>query len=371
MAAVAEGESEDEGKRAGRWLLFFGALLVGVPLLLTCGLTLVGPPTAETTVFTVAVLIGVAGGLAAPWRRTAAWGARIAFVVLFLVVVYRFFAAEAGTTIRAYTGPSGAEARWIARVFPERDVALGGSNLLLALDAMAPPEPGLLDALRGGYDRMRRAEGAVPSAVVGTFLFGQTPEEHTVLRVAPTSRFNPPEAVVLFLHGFVGNVTLECWQVAQAANPVGLDVVCPSTGWRARWADPDGRAIVEATIEGLRAQGARRIYLAGLSAGGIGASRLARGLDVDGLVLISGASRQARPARIPTLVLQGRRDPRTPPAPARRYARLVGGRATYEEHPEAGHWMILSHHQWTTERLRRWLAEREGLGEVHDEVHDE
>jgi hypothetical protein len=363
---VAKDDAEKE-KRGGRWLLFLGALLLGVPLLLLCGLTLVGPPTAETSVFTVAVLVGVVGGLAAPWQKTAAWGARIAFVILFLVVVYRFFAAEAGTTIRAYTGPHGGELRWTARIVPERDVALGGSNLLMALDAMGPEEPGLLEALRDGYDRMRRAEGPVPSAVVGTFLFGQTYDEHTVLRIAPTSRFNPPEGVVLFLHGFIGNVTLECWQVAQAANPVGVDVVCPSTGWRARWAEPDGRAIVEATIAQLRAQGARRVYLAGLSAGGIGASRLARDVDVDGLILISGASRQARPARIPTLVLQGRRDPRTPPAPARRYARLVGRRATYEEHPEAGHWMILSHHEWTTERLRRWLAEQEGLGEVHDD----
>lgn len=360
-------ERDDDGGRAGRWLLFGGALLLGLPLLLLCGLTLVGPPTWETAAVTAAALVGVVGGLAAPFRRTAAWGPRLAVPLALAVVGYRVLAADAGTTIRAHTAPAGGEVRWIARVVPERDVAIGGSTLLRALDLMGPREPGLLDALRGGYDRMRRAEGPVPSAVVGTFLFGQRPEEHTVLRIAPTARFNPPEAVVVFLHGFIGNVTLPCWQVAQAATPVGLDVVCPSTGWRARWAEADGRAIVEATLARLRAQGVRRIYLAGLSAGGIGASRLARRVDVDGLILISGASSRARPAPIPTLVLQGRRDPRTPPAPARRYARLAGARATYVEHPEAGHWMILSHHEWATAQLRRWLAAREGLGAVHDE----
>lgn len=364
--SAGRGKGVAKEDRGGRWLVFVAALLVGVPLLALGGLTLVGPPTAETWVFVGAVLVGVVGALAAPWQRTAVWGPRAAFLVVLGVVGFRVVAADRGATVAATTEPGDRPVRWTARVFPERDVALGGSALLLALDAMGPDEPGLLDALRGGYDRMRRQEGPVPSAVVGTFLYGQTPAEHTVLRVAPASRFNPPEAVVLFLHGFAGNVTLECWQVAQAANPVGLDVVCPSTGWRARWVDPDGRAIVDAAIERLRAQGVRRIYLAGLSAGAIGASRLVRGLDVEGLVLISGASRQARPAPIPTLVLQGRRDPRTPPAPARRYARLVGRRATYEEHPEAGHWLILSHHGWTTERLRRWLAAREGLGDVHE-----
>ena len=353
--------------RSGRWWLFAAALLVGAPLLALAGLTLVGPPSTETLLFTAALFVAVVSGIAAPWQRDAVWGVRFSLVVLLGVVAYRFFAAEAGVTVHASTAPAGGGTPWTARIVPERDVALGGSNLLLALDAMGPPEPGLLDALRDGYDRMRLAEGPVPSAVIGTFAFGQSPAEHTVLRIAPAARFNRPEAVVVFLHGFIGNVTLECWQVAQAANPVGLDVVCPSADWRARWAEPEGRAIVEATLERLRAENVQRIYLAGLSAGGIGASRIARDLDVDGVILISGASSRAVPAPVPTLVLQGRRDPRTPPGPARAYARRLGRRATYEEHAQAGHWMILSHHEWVTERLRRWLAEREGLGRVHDE----
>ena len=50
------------------------------------------------------------------------------------------------------------------------------------------------------------------------------------------------EAVVLFLHGSMGNITVACWQVAQAANPVGLDVICPSTDWRAEWEGEEGQA---------------------------------------------------------------------------------------------------------------------------------
>lgn len=333
-------------------------MLLGIPLLVLCGLTLVGPPTWETAVFSGAVTLGVIAGLIAPWSKGALYTARVASLILFAVIVYRFFAAQASPSI---TSPSN---RWSDRIVPERDVALGGSNLLIAAGAMGPDHPGLLDALRDGYTRMRRSEGAVPSAVVSTFMFGQSPEDHSVFRVSPPSRFNPPEAVVLFLHGFIGNVTLECWQVGQAANPLGLDVVCPSADWRARWASPPHRRTVQETIARLREQGARRVYLAGLSAGAIGASRLAPSLDIEGLILISGASRQARPARVPTLVLQGRRDPRTRPGPARAYARRAGRRATYVEHPEATHWMILSHHEWVTDHIRAWLAEREGLEAV-------
>lgn len=352
----------DDQKRSGsRWLYFFGALCLGLPLLVICGLTLVGPPTWETGVVSLAVLIGVVSGLVAPWARPGAWGARAAFLLLFLVVVYRFFAAERSTSITSESD------RWIDRIVPERDVAIGGSNLLISLGlaGMERDGAGLLDPLRDGYTRMREQEGAVPSAVISTVLFGlQSPESHSVFRVAPPSRFNPPEAVVLFLHGGMGPVTLECWQVAQAANPVGVDVLCPSADARARWASEPHRRTVEQSIEQLRAQGVQRVYLAGLSAGAIGASRLAGHLDVEGVILISGASRQARPARVPTIVIQGRDDPRCPPGPARAYARSLGRRARYVEHPEADHWLILSHHEWVTEHLREWIAEQEGLGEI-------
>ena len=69
---------------------------------------------------------------------------------------------------------------------------------------------------------------------------------------------------------------------------------------------------------------------------------------------------------MPTLVLQGRRDRMTPRGPAAAYARAVGERAEYHEHPEAGHWLILSHHEWTGGHLRRWLSEREELESLAD-----
>lgn len=362
---MGKDDEDDEGGGA-RWLWFLFSLVVGLPSLVVCGLAAVGPPSPEAALFGIGVTFIVIGGLIAPWRKNAMWGARAGLLLLLGLVAYRFVAAESSANISTATAPAMTEGRWLDRIVPERDVALGGSTILILTGRLANPEEGLIDALRDGYSRMRRAEGPVPSSTLSTFVFGQTPEDHTVHRIEPSARFEPPQAVVLFLHGFIGNVTLECWQVAQAANPVGLDVICPSTEWRGRWAEPDGRAIAEQTIERLRAEGVRRIYLAGLSAGAIGASRLASRVDIEGLILISGASRQANPARVPTLVLQGARDTMTPPAPARRYARRLGRRARYVEIDDAGHWMILSHHEQVTSEIRRWLAEQEGLGEVHD-----
>jgi hypothetical protein len=357
---MAEPEQKKPGQPGG-CLLFTLGLVIGIPILALCGLTIPGPPSMETILFTVSVSAFVIACVAAPWRNT-----RIIVVVAALlsitVVAYRFFAAAQGDTIFASTGPHGGASRWIDRIAPERDVALGGSGILLALDKMPGDQPGLLDALRDGYERMDRSEGPVPSAIVGTFLFGQSPDDHSLLRVAP-ERFEPPEAVMIFLHGFIGSLTVACWQVAQAANPVGIDVVCPATDWQAEWSNAEGRETVANTIANLRAQGVRRIYLAGLSAGAVGASLIAPSYDLDGVILISGASERARSPGVPVLVLQGRLDRMTPPRPARAYASRSNG--AYREVPDASHWLLLSHHEWVTDQIRTWLAAREGLGGVH------
>ena len=363
---------DDDRKRGGlgQWLGCAGAILVLGPVLSAGALSFVGPPSWETVVFWLGGLTILGAAIWSPWRASrvgdARWAIGIGALIMLAPVAYRLADAGQSTTITAYTGPGYGAGRWIDRVVPERDVAIGGSALLVAAGAMGPDDEGLLDALRSGYDRMRLAEGAVPSAVISTFVLGQSDVEHSVLRIVPTGQYEPPSAVVVFMHGFAGNVTVECWQVAQAANPVGLDIVCPSTDWRARWIEPSGRNTVETTIAELRAAGVDRVYLAGLSAGGIGASRMAASLEIDGLILISGVSARARPTRVPTLILQGGRDRGTPPAPARAYARALGPRrAQYVEVEDANHWLILSHHELVTQTIREWLAEREGLGAVH------
>jgi pimeloyl-ACP methyl ester carboxylesterase len=248
-------------------------------------------------------------------------------------------------------------------MIPERDAALGGSTVLMLLGAI-PDEPGvLLSGLRDGYSRMAEVEGSYPSPVLGTYVNGQTLDSSAMLRIAP-ERFGPPEASVPFLHGSGGNVSLFCWQVAQAAFSVGLETVCPSTDVTAFWNRPEEIALVDRTIRSMRARGVRRIYLAGLSQGGIGVSQIASRFDVQGVILISGVSSHPEPVSVPTLILQGALDPRTTPEPARAYAEQLGVLATYREWDDASHWLLLTHHAQVTQEMTHWLAEREGLGGV-------
>src|SRR5512139_1030411 len=85
-------------------------LIVGVPILALCGLTLPGPPSMETILFTVAMAVFVIACLAAPWRKTRVLGL-VAALLAMTVVFYRFVAAAQGDTIFASTGPQGGESR--------------------------------------------------------------------------------------------------------------------------------------------------------------------------------------------------------------------------------------------------------------------
>jgi pimeloyl-ACP methyl ester carboxylesterase len=147
---------------------------------------------------------------------------------------------------------------------------------------------------------------------------------------------------VIFLHGFAGGFSLPCWQLAQAAAEVGMATVCPQLGWRGDWWSPNGRRIFEDSLARLRARGAKRIVLAGLSNGGVGASALAgrTRTKLDGLVLISGQGRGA-PSGVPTLVLYGRKDRHYPGARAARLVSLDGGHFAFLLERERAHAAIV------------------------------
>lgn len=335
--------------------------LFALPLLAIAALLFAGPPTPEGGAFGLA-LVAISLGLALRIREANVAGSLVA---ISLVIARLVFATE-GEHLIAHDG------RGIDRVLPERDVALGASRLLLlagvveehtAAEQPTSHEPtsgerGLLAALREGYDRMRDDEGWVPSPVLSTLTLGHERDDFVLLeRRAPRT-----DAAVIFLHGSMGNVTLECWQVAQAAAVHGLPTFCPSTDASGRWDARRGRAILDVTSMRLKRRGVRRVAIVGLSAGGIGLSRLAprlrlpEGMSLEGLVQLSGTGAPARPRRVPTLILQGGRDRMTPPAPARRHAHALGRHARYVEVPEAGHWLLLSHHAQVHDELSRFFA---------------
>ncbi|MEZ4248904.1 MAG: alpha/beta hydrolase [Polyangiales bacterium] len=299
-----------------------------------------GPPTFEGGLFGLALLIACGAFVAR--RRSVALGALA--VAASLVLARLLFAAE-GAQLRAQDG------WWVDRVLPERDVALGASRLLLLAGVV--DEPGMLDALRRGYDRLRDHEGWVPSPALSTLVHDPTPDDFTTLEI-PGPR---DDAAVVFLHGSMGSVTVACWQVSRAASTRGLTTVCPSTDLSGRWDRAGGRAILDVTLRRLSERGVRRVVIVGLSAGGIGLSRLAPRLrlppemSLAGIVQLSGTAAPAHPRRVRTLVLQGGRDTMTPPGPARRHARSLGSLGELVEIPEASHWLLLSHPEAVDEAL--------------------
>jgi pimeloyl-ACP methyl ester carboxylesterase len=105
----------------------------------------------------------------------------------------------------------------------------------------------------------------------------------------------------------------------------------------------------------LRKRGITRIYLAGLSNGAAGAARLAprmRGV-FRGLILISGAPRDADAPDGPVLVMQGRRDQMASALSARAYAGRFGGQ--YVE-LDAGHFALLLREEQAMQAIAAWLA---------------
>ncbi len=216
--------------------------------------------------------------------------------------------------------------------------------------------PLLPDAMRAGYDEMAREEGALPSPVLATYLGLERPGASDAIDFEHAGA----DAVV-FLHGYAGNFTMSCWLFARAAARAGLATDCPSTSWRGDWWTASGEAIVRERIAALRARGKTRVFLAGLSNGGIGASRLAPRLrgEIAGLVLVSGVAPDAGAPGVPTLVLQGRRDAMCSASVARAYA--TGNGASYVELDD-GHFALLVDRDRAARAIADWLAPRASCG---------
>jgi pimeloyl-ACP methyl ester carboxylesterase len=206
--------------------------------------------------------------------------------------------------------------------------------------------------MRDAYRRMRDAEGDTPSPIFSTYARGQTPDAFDLLVIDGVT---DPRGAIVFLHGSGGNFSLPCWLVARAAREARLVTYCPSTGTLGDWWSKAGEETVRRTIALVRRRGLQRIHLAGLSNGGIGASRLAPRLrgEIQGLVLVSGAAPEASGAGVPTLVVHGANDAMCPTWQARGYASRTGARFTSLP---GGHFGLLTHEEDYRRAIADWLV---------------
>jgi pimeloyl-ACP methyl ester carboxylesterase len=309
----------------------------------------------------------IATGLVSwPWRAPRRVGpTRVGLAVWLVVLVLRIALVGSTPGARLTTLPADDGARWANRLFEERDASILGARLLNDTGRMQAREfPTLPALLVDGYDRLDDEAPRIGSPVVETYAQHESRDAFDCFVIESAADASPDEArgTVVFLHGYAGNFAFQCWEVASAARTAGFRTLCPSTTAEGRWWLPLGEDIARETIEHAReaTSDERPVVLAGLSNGAMGASRLAprlRGM-IDGLVLISGASPDARDPGVPVLVIQGDHDTMTPASLARAYRDEHRGRVVELAVLDGTHFVLLEQRDEVRRRIAHFLEGR-------------
>jgi pimeloyl-ACP methyl ester carboxylesterase len=257
---------------------------------------------------------------------------------------------------RLTTLPGDGGPRLVSRLYPESDGTVAMGSLIAALGQLRDPEAArFADILRAAYGRMGTDAALQPTPAIASYLGQQSPAAFDTIVIRPPEQRVAPDGALVFLHGYAGNFYVYCWEAAQAAAAANLLTLCPATGPAGTWWDDDGDAILKVTLDYAHDIGMNRVYLAGLSNGGAGASVLAHKhrARLSGLVLISGVRAESPPA-LPVLVVQGAAD-RMMTAPAARAYAARGSNVSYRE-LSGGHLIFLSENEKVRPLIGQFLA---------------
>lgn len=260
--------------------------------------------------------------------------------------------------------PSGKETRSINDLIDEQDALIFGEALFHQIGGDSNSEhQNLSSALFTDYSEMRRTQKLFPSPLLSTYLNLERPSHFDAVVIEP--EIDPlPKFAVVFLHGYMGNVTAQCWEIAQAVKVFGAVTICPSTNWTGTWWEPEGQAILQETLKYVRSRGIEKFYLGGFSNGGISINRLAYGLKNEkglaGLIFIDGIleGKSIQETNLPVLVIQGTQDERIPVGGVRQVVEDIGERATYVE-LDADHFLIMKQPSRVQYAIATWLEKFE------------
>jgi hypothetical protein len=344
-----------------RYILLLFGIFISIPLSVLLLFIPTTPVSPLGIIYLLSYFLIVIGMICAPWwsRRSSAFllmGGTIAFATL----VTRTIVPPAGTQMNLMTLPGQAGPRLLTRLLNEQDVVLFGTQLTPYLGAISSSEKKSLDIKFSQAFHEMKSQGVTPlSPFLTTYLNQQHPNQFDIVVAEPRSG-TPPTTGIVFLHGFGGNFTVQCWLMAKAGDRIDAVTVCPSTEPSGSWWSSQGRSILRETLTYLQQRGVERIYLAGLSNGGIGASRLADPLKQDnvGLILISGADPNATITELPVLVLHGKYDERIPVSVMEQYASAAGPSATYHLF-EGDHFLLLKEADQVQKAMVDWLLQLE------------
>jgi hypothetical protein len=342
------------------WSAFLLGLIVGPltsVLLVEC--FELGPSLSGWAYVAGAVIIS-AGLLSRPWRKRRGL-TRVGLGVVLLVAATRLLFAS-GHSMQTLRLPDGGP-RLLNRLVAERDGTLVSARLLLLTGQLpASDARDFMPALRDAFDRLDAAQGAFATPATATWLGLQSADSFDTV-VIPPDDGKATDVAFVALHGYTGNFAVYCWQLSRAAQAISALTVCPSVGPQGDWWSPQGEQTLQHTLAWLAGRGIHRVYLSGLSNGGVGASVIAShvsqpGVELRGLVLIAGASRIADVPRVPVLLVQGKHDSMMPAHRMRAYAQRAGALATYFE-VDSGHFALIDRHEECERAIASWLREQE------------
>jgi pimeloyl-ACP methyl ester carboxylesterase len=351
-----------------RVLLSVLGLLLTLPVLALVALAMTLPITNWGIGYLLACSLAILGLIIAPWGERYPFLLIVTGVIaIALIAGIRLVLTERTKTsnVRLVTLPQGRPIRWVNTLIDEQDSLIFGEAIFHRIGGDTPQEhEQLTDALQHAYAEMKANQRIFGSPVLSTYLGLQAPAGFDVVITEPEVILQPDTAVI-FLHGYMGNVTAQCWEIAQAVGRFGAVTVCPSTDWTGQWWEPKGEAILQATFQYLEAQGINKFYLGGFSNGGFGINHLASQLrEIDGLrglFLIDGIADGAslRDTGFPILIIQGAQDTRVSPEGVRQIAEAIGTLATYVE-VEGDHFLIMKHPKAVQDAITDWLNNLEG-----------
>jgi dienelactone hydrolase len=345
---------------AFRTLFFTLGLLLAVSLLsilyLSAGISI----SPSGVIYLIGCSLLVSGLICAPWLQR--WGLILSLggiVLLLITASIRILFPPSGSKMNLITLPGPTNPRLLTRLFDEQDIVLFGAKAAPSIRFVSPLEyKDLIPELSQTYKEMRM-QGVTPlSPALTTYLGQQHPEKFDALFAQPSSADS--KTGIIFLHGFGGNFTLQCWLIAEAGSRIGATTLCPSTDPSGQWWQEQGLAILQESLNYMKQRGVKRIYLAGLSNGGIGSSRLADRFknDLAGLILISGADPNATMTGLPVLVISGRDDERIPISLMEQYVSAAGSEATYVPF-DGDHFLLLKQSDQVQDVIIHWLNQQE------------
>jgi len=351
-----------------RYLFCLLGIVLAFPAIGLLTLALHTPITISGIAYLIGFLLVVAGLIFAPLHQKVSFAVTISGVMIILIVACTRLILSGGSGSRSKLKmielPSAKATRWVNYLVDEQDSVLFGEAAMRRMGGVSLQEhKDIVSSMQMAFSEMRNTQSVFPSPFASTYLGLQKPSSFDAVIIEPAND-RPTKAGVIFLHGYMGNVTAQCWRIAQAVEDMGVVTVCPSTDWIGDWWTPQGQAIVRAAFDYLHEQGVQTIYLGGFSNGGIGTSRLAPKLAVEenirGLFMIAGVANapEIKKMNLPVLVIQGTKDERMPAASARQFVEVLGDLATYAE-IGSDHFLIMKESALVQEAIRAWLKGHE------------